>query len=106
VASSVERLPPSKVEDSHSRTWRLLLWIICSATVVGTWLWCLLLLRATSAPTYSSGDGALLDLYTLYSSRGVWSLGPYSRFGWNHPGPLFFYCIVPFYLASLQNASR
>jgi hypothetical protein len=42
------------------------------------------------------GDFALLE----HTTRHVWSgdalLGPYSRFRWHHPGPLFFYIAAPF----------
>jgi hypothetical protein len=41
--------------------------------------------------TYQWGDQALLDL----GARRAWHLdqlvGPYSRFGWHHPGPALFY---------------
>jgi hypothetical protein len=33
------------------------------------------------------------------AARGVWPLGPYSRFGWHHPGPLYFYLLAPLYAA-------
>jgi hypothetical protein len=54
-----------------------------------------------SAPrAYAIGDGAVLEIYTLHAARGVWPLGPYSQFGWNHPGPLLFYLLLPFYSLS------
>jgi hypothetical protein len=40
----------------------------------------------------------MLEIYTLHAVRGIWKLGPYSQFGWNHPGPLYFYLLAPFYL--------
>ena len=49
---------------------------------------------------YPVGDHAMLELYTRHAAHGVWSLGPYSQFGWNHPGPLFFYLLAPLYLFS------
>ncbi len=42
------------------------------------------------------GDTAVLMLRTLAASRGHELLGPYSRFGWQHPGPAFFYWAAPF----------
>lgn len=51
-------------------------------------------------PTYSVGDGALLEVYTLHAAHGTLEVGPYSRFGWNHPGPLYFYALAPGYLLS------
>ena len=58
-----------------------------------------LALRAP-APTYPTGDHAVLELYTLYASETLWPVGPYSRFVWHHPGPLFIYWELPWYLAS------
>jgi hypothetical protein len=46
-----------------------------------------------------TGDGAALELGTLHAARGVQFLGPYSRFGWSHPGPAYFYLALPFYEA-------
>ena len=46
-----------------------------------------------------TGDGAVLELSTLHASHGAQLVGPYSRFGWSHPGPLFFYLALPIYEA-------
>lgn len=43
------------------------------------------------------GDGAVLELRTLYAARGAQLVGPYSRFLWSHPGPAYFYLALPFY---------
>lgn len=43
------------------------------------------------------GDDATLETRVINASRDVQYLGPYSRFGWNHPGPLYFYILLPFY---------
>jgi 4-amino-4-deoxy-L-arabinose transferase-like glycosyltransferase len=42
-----------------------------------------------------AGDHAALDLGTLDATHGRAVLGPYSRFGFNHPGPAFFYLMAP-----------
>ena len=53
-----------------------------------------------SAPIgYSWGDGAILELYTIYARVGDSQLGPYSRFGWHHPGPMLFYMLAPVHSA-------
>lgn len=52
---------------------------------------------AGMAPQHAWGDGALLELYTHYVHEGVWELGPYSRYGWYHPGPLLFRLLWPLY---------
>jgi hypothetical protein len=55
------------------------------------------------AARYSWGDGALLELYTHYVHEGQWELGPYSRFGWYHPGPLLFRALWPLYARADQH---
>jgi hypothetical protein len=42
-----------------------------------------------------AGDHAALDLSTLDATHGKAVLGPYSRFGFSHPGPAFFYLMAP-----------
>ena len=44
-----------------------------------------------------SGDRAVLEIYTLHASKLQALLGPYSRFQWNHPGPIYFYLLAPLY---------
>lgn len=55
-------------------------------------------IAALPADVRVSGDPAVTELYTLRASRGEQWLGPYSRFGFHHPGPLLFYLFAPFYL--------
>lgn len=43
------------------------------------------------------GDYAGLEAALRYVPSGRTLLGPYSRFGWNHPGPLWFYLAWPLY---------
>jgi len=43
------------------------------------------------------GDEATLETRVVNAARNIQYLGPYSRFGWNHPGPIFFYMLLPFY---------
>jgi hypothetical protein len=45
------------------------------------------------------GDAAALEFGTWHAARGDQLLGAYSRFGWNHPGPAFFYLAAPLYEA-------
>jgi hypothetical protein len=48
--------------------------------------------------TYSSGgDVAFLELQIRQVLHGGVSLGPYSRYGWHHPGPFVFYLYAPLY---------
>jgi len=43
------------------------------------------------------GDLALIESATFAASRFERTLGPYSQFGFAHPGPLPFYVLAPFY---------
>jgi hypothetical protein len=43
---------------------------------------------------------AVIESYTIDASRLHLLDGPYSRFQWHHPGPIYFYGMVPFYAAS------
>ncbi len=65
----------------------------------------LLVRVATTLPADAkvAGDPAVIELYTLRATTGAQLLGPYSRFGFHHPGPLLFYCLAPFYLAFGRN---
>lgn len=44
----------------------------------------------TAADTYPVADTATTSISTLQAARGSLSVGSYSRFGWNHPGPLLY----------------
>lgn len=44
---------------------------------------------------HSYGDTAALELGVLEAQGGDRLLGPYSRFGWFHPGPAYFYLQAP-----------
>ena len=46
----------------------------------------------------ATGDYAALELYTRLAAQGRQLLGPYSRFGFHHPGPAYFYASVPLYV--------
>jgi len=43
------------------------------------------------------GDTAVLEMYVRDALAGRLVVGPYSRFGWHHPGPIYFYVIAPLY---------
>ncbi len=54
-------------------------------------------------PFREVSDGAVLEIYTLEALEGRLLVGPYSRFGWHHPGPLFFYFEAPWYCLSWRH---
>ena len=70
--------------------------IVASVLVLG---FLVTTLRSTPQ-TYPVGDKALLETYTLHASHGNLSVGAYSRFRWNHPGPMYFYALAPLYALS------
>ncbi len=55
---------------------------------------------------YPGGDWAVLELRTHDVGTGMTPLlGPYSRFGWNHPGPLLFWVLaVPYRLVGARSS--
>jgi ABC-type multidrug transport system fused ATPase/permease subunit len=67
--------------------------------IIGTVLW------HGIPDSVTAGDGAILEMSTRdVFSRGI-LLGPYSRFSFFHPGPLYFVIRYPFYMAMGQNSS-
>ena len=52
------------------------------------------------SPSEPVGDLALLARDADRALHGELLLGPYSRFGWNHPGPALSYWLAPFWWAS------
>lgn len=51
-----------------------------------------------TVPRFSMfGDYAVLEQVTRFVSSGRTLVGPYSRFGFNHPGPAYFFVIAPIY---------
>ena len=66
---------------------------VLAATVLAV-----LLVLARGAPDHvSAGDLAVIESYVLRASHGALDVGPYSRYQWHHPGPLYFYVLAPFY---------
>ena len=49
----------------------------------------------STPPTHHGGDMALLEIYTVQASHGDLGVGAYSRWRWNHPGPMYFYALAP-----------
>jgi hypothetical protein len=63
-----------------------------------------LLVRLAAITWYPNSDLALIELRTRdVGTRQTPLLGPYSRFGWNHPGPLLYYLLVVPYRVAGSN---
>ena len=57
-------------------------------------------------PIITDGDLAVTELYIELASDGRLLVGPYSRFGWHHPGPIYFYLqAIPYVLGGRAAAS-
>lgn len=56
-----------------------------------------ILIARGGRPVTPVSDTAIIESYTLYASRAQLLVGPYSRYGWHHPGPLYFYLLAPVY---------
>jgi hypothetical protein len=50
-------------------------------------------------------DMAMIELYTRNAMEGNQFIGMYSRFGWNHPGPTYFYMLTPIYMLAKERSS-
>lgn len=48
----------------------------------------------SSEPPALNGDLALMEIAAREAARGERLLGPWGRFGWNHPGPAVFYLLA------------
>jgi hypothetical protein len=48
---------------------------------------------ATSRPVFLGDDLALVDLHVRDALHWQQDLGPFDRFGWNHPGPAVYYLL-------------
>lgn len=79
---------------------RCRIWCFAAAACVLLAVLLAALLLRGEPDSYAVGDGAVLEIYTLHAAKGQLTVGPYSRFGWNHPGPMYFYGLAPAYLLS------
>jgi hypothetical protein len=76
--------------------------VITLTVIVGALLFVAALVAVSrqAQPVTPVSDTAVIESYTAYASRGALLVGPYSRYGWHHPGPLYFYVLAPFYALS------
>jgi hypothetical protein len=64
-----------------------------------------LVLARRAQPAYPVSDIAITELYTREAAHGRLLVGPYSRFGWHHPGPFLFYALAPAYSIGGSNTA-
>ena len=65
----------------------------------------LLTFARETPPIMTDSDLAVGEIYTQLAGETRLLLGPYSRFGWHHPGPLYFYVQAPLYVLSGRRAA-
>lgn len=84
-------LPPAPLRRREGPRWRG----VAGVAVVGTTPMLLLLVSLVvgGGPRTESADDALITMITRDAVVGVRLTGPYSRFGWHHPGPIYFYLL-------------
>lgn len=75
-------------------------WRLAIAAVVLAGLAVAAVSTRTAPETYPVADTATTSIYTLRAARGELAVGSYSRFGWNHPGPLLYQVLALPYEAS------
>ena len=89
----VERTGPG-VDDGHDRVTS---WLLVAAAAVGLILLVTLVVKVMTWDWIAVGDYGTIRLHTLdVGTSHTPLLGVYSRWGWNHPGPLLFYVLAPF----------
>lgn len=88
-----------------SRKWQVIASVIFVAAVITPILWSGF--AALSSHWHPAGDWAVLELKTRDVGTAVTPLvGPYSRYGWNHPGPLLFWVLaLPYRLSGGSSSS-
>ena len=67
--------------------------VLAVAAVAGPFALLLARVAAVHGRLYQQGDLALADLAVRRAMRWHQLLGAYDRFGWHHPGPLWFYLV-------------
>lgn len=71
-------------------------WLLALAAILPTVPYGVSLLHGV--PRFSMfGDYAIIEMMTRFVWSGRTLLGPYSRFHFSHPGPLYFYVLAPLY---------
>lgn len=73
--------------------WGLAIVAVLCPVLVALWVE----LSLAEAHQELTGDLATLEVRTLNALAGRQLLGPYSRYTWSHPGPVYFYLLAPLY---------
>jgi hypothetical protein len=85
---------PATTVEGHGESWQAR--VALAATLLALLPVVVLLITRLGRDYLPHGDIALIDLRVRDVFSGdVPLLGPYSRYSWNHPGPLYFYLLAP-----------
>jgi hypothetical protein len=76
--------------DHRRRALALISFVAVGATAA-------LILARRAQTVFPLADIAVLEIYTREALTGRLLVGPYSRIGWHHPGPIYFYLAAPIY---------
>ncbi|HEX3839536.1 MAG TPA: hypothetical protein VHU85_01980 [Acidimicrobiales bacterium] len=96
--------PASRPSRPARPAWSASFWPVSLAvTVVAFGVGVVKLVTDFGKPYYHYGDQAVLASRVGDAMRFHVELGPYSRFGWSHPGPALFYLQAPIYSLSNTN---
>jgi hypothetical protein len=96
--------PPLEPPQDRRRGWSITLWVCWGALMARRDRVVCHLSARGDAPGDADWRRRVIKLYTVHATRGLFGLGPYSRFGWHHPGSFYFYLLAPFYVASGQHS--
>jgi hypothetical protein len=94
-----EDAPPKQ----HDRAWTVgfAALLVLPLLVSAVYLW-----FAVGNAYYPNSDWAIFELHTRDVFHHLLFVGPYSRYGWNHPGPLLFYTLaLPYKLSGSRSIS-
>src|SRR5437764_3658483 len=106
AAPVVDAPPVPPADRERRRSWPFLrqapvsLLIVAVPIVVGA----VRLVATLHRPFTAGGDVAFIELTIRDALHGRVALGPYSRFGWHHLGPIVFYLYAPIYWLSGQSS--
>jgi hypothetical protein len=83
---------------TRARAWSLAAFVI-TITLAGV------AVTRSAADVFPLGDIAVIEMYVRDALAGRLLVGPYSRFGWHHPGPIYFYLLAPVYWAARMSTA-
>jgi hypothetical protein len=84
------------VSERRHRGWRR----AAVAALAASGLLAVVVAAQHAPPIDTLADIGVEELYVLLASKGRLLVGPYSRFLWHHPGPLYFWMQAPIYVLS------